>query len=241
MSLGVGSVLSRLTSSARSRSFSLALDSAASLASSALLCESVSLMIFLKNLVFGFIVLDGLSLRQNIASYVESRTVLLSFGVESFQTHCGVFYRAVAGLFGQKASDIFVGEKFVVWHEKSRIERLVRYENSCDVRDVTANLDQIVEENRVQQAIRKVDSAHETPVDKISSACIAALNCIGLHVNTMLQLSFTGAGYTRPRRERKTLTVINCSARWCSTTKLQNEHQNTRKGARDSAPSPGEK
>lgn len=140
ISLGVGSDLSRLTSSARSRSFSLALDSAASLASSALLCESVSLIMFLKNLVFGLSELDGLSLRQNDAPYAESRTLLLSFGVESFHTHCGVFQRAVAGLFGQKAGDIFVGEKLVVWHENSRIVRLIKYKNGRDVRDVTANL-----------------------------------------------------------------------------------------------------
>lgn len=127
ISLGVGSVLSRLTSSARSKSFSLALDSVASLASSALLCESVSVIMFLRNLVFGFSELDGLSLRQNDAPYAESRTVLLSFGVEGFHTHCGVFERAVAGLFGQKAGDIFVGEELVVWHGKSRVARLLQH------------------------------------------------------------------------------------------------------------------
>lgn len=140
ISLGVGSVLSRLTSSARSRSFNLALDSAASFASSALLCESVSLMMFLKNLVFGFSELDGLSLRQNDAPYAESRAVLLIFGVESFHTHCRVFQRAVAGLFGQEAGDIFVGEELVVWHGESRVMRLIKDENACDVRDVTVNL-----------------------------------------------------------------------------------------------------
>lgn len=88
ISLGVGSVFSRLTSSARSRSFSLALDSAASLASSALLCESVSLMMFLRNLVFGFNALDGLQPRQNNPPYAEQRTPLLIFRVESFHTHC---------------------------------------------------------------------------------------------------------------------------------------------------------
>lgn len=95
---------------------------------------------FLKNLVFGLSELDGLSLRQNDAPYAESQILLLSFGVESSHTHCGVFQRAVAGLFGQKAGDIFVGEKLVVWHENSRIVRLIKHRNGRDVRDVTANL-----------------------------------------------------------------------------------------------------
>lgn len=95
---------------------------------------------FLKNLVFGFSELDDLSLRQNDAPYAESRIVLLIFGVESFQTHCRVFQRAVAGLFGQKTGDIFVGEELVVWHGKSRILRLIKHKNGRDVRDVTVNL-----------------------------------------------------------------------------------------------------
>lgn len=95
---------------------------------------------FLKNLVFGFSELDGLSLRQNNAPYAEPRIVLLSFRVEGFHTHCGVLQRAVAGLFGQKAGDIFVGEKFVVRHNKSRIAKLIEHNNGRDVRDVTVNL-----------------------------------------------------------------------------------------------------